>query len=43
VYESAGKQKQRFGDEFPAWRREMKGGPLARTRRRLAQAAALSG
>jgi hypothetical protein len=43
VYESAGKQQQRFGDEFPAWRREMKSGPMARTRRRLAQAAALSG
>jgi hypothetical protein len=42
VYESAGKQQQRFGDDFPAWRREMKSGPLARTRRRLAQAAALS-
>ena len=42
VYESAGKEKQRFGDEFPAWRREMKSGPMARTRRRLAQAAALS-
>jgi hypothetical protein len=41
VYESAGKQQQRFGDEFPAWRREMKSGPMARTRRRLAQAAAL--
>ena len=41
VYESAGKQQQKFGDEFPAWRREMKSGPLARTRRRLAQASAL--
>jgi hypothetical protein len=41
VYESAGKEHQRFGDEFPAWRREMKTGPMARTRRRLAQAAAL--
>jgi hypothetical protein len=40
VYLSAGKEHQKFGDEFPAWRREMKSGPLARTRRRLAQAAA---
>ena len=39
VYESAGKEQQKFGDEFPQWRREMKGGPLARTRRRLGQAA----
>ena len=38
VYESAGKEHQRFGDEFPEWRKEMKTGPLARTRRRLAQA-----
>jgi hypothetical protein len=42
VYESAGRQHQKFGDEFPSWRREMKGGPMARTRRRLAQAAALT-
>src|ERR1700754_602271 len=35
VYESAGQEKQKFGDEFPAWRREMKSGPLARTRRRV--------
>jgi hypothetical protein len=41
VYESAGKEQQRFGDQFPQWRREMKAGPLARTRRRLAQAADL--
>jgi len=38
VYESAGKEHQKFGDEFPGWRKEMKSGPLARTRRRLAQA-----
>ena len=38
VYESAGKEQQKFGDEFPEWRKEMKTGPLARTRRRLAQA-----
>ena len=41
VYESAGRQKQKSGEEFPAWRPEMKSGPLARTRRRLAQVAAL--
>ena len=38
VYESAGQEQQKFGDEFPEWRKEMKAGPLARTRRRLAQA-----
>jgi hypothetical protein len=38
VYESAGKEQQKFGDEFPNWRKEMKTGPLARTRRRLIQA-----
>ena len=32
VYESAGKEKQKFGEEFPEWRKEMKAGPLARTR-----------
>ncbi|MGI8777067.1 MAG: hypothetical protein ACR2LJ_06685 [Acidimicrobiales bacterium] len=37
VHASAGKEKQQFGDEFPAWRKDMKSGPLARTRRRLAQ------
>jgi hypothetical protein len=41
VYESAGTPHQKFGDEFPEWRREMKTGQLARTRRRRAQAAAL--
>ena len=41
VYESAGKEQQKFGDQFPQWRREMKAGPLARTRRRRAQAADL--
>jgi hypothetical protein len=41
VYESAGKEQQKFGAEFPEWRREMKAGPLARTRRRLGQAASL--
>jgi hypothetical protein len=39
VYESAGREHQKFGDLFPEWRKEMKAGPLARTRRRLAQAA----
>jgi hypothetical protein len=38
VYETGGKEHQKFGGEFPDWRKEMKGGPLARTRRRLAQA-----
>jgi hypothetical protein len=38
VYESAGKAQQKFGDEFPDWRKQMKTGPLARTRQRLAQA-----
>jgi hypothetical protein len=38
VYESAGKEQQKYGDEFPGWRKQMKTGPMARTRRRLAQA-----
>jgi hypothetical protein len=38
VYEAAGKEQQKFGDEFPDWRKQMKTGKLARTRRRLAQA-----
>ncbi len=38
VYESAGAPQQKFGGEFPDWRKEMKTGPLARTRRRLIQA-----
>ena len=38
VYESAGKEHQKFGDEFPDWRKGMKSGPLARTRRRMIQA-----
>ena len=41
VYEFAGKEQQKFGDEFPEWRKQMKAGPLARTRRRLVQAADL--
>jgi hypothetical protein len=40
VYATAGKEKQKFGDEFPQWRKEMKQGPYARTRRRLVQASA---
>jgi hypothetical protein len=43
VYESAGKEHQKFGAEFPGWRKEMKSGPLARTRRRIAQASAFAG
>jgi hypothetical protein len=38
VYETAGKEQQKFGDAFPDWRKQMKAGPLARTSRRLAQA-----
>jgi hypothetical protein len=41
VYATAGKEQQKFGDEFPQWRREMKQGPYARTRRRIAQATAI--
>jgi hypothetical protein len=37
IYASAGKSHQRFGAEFPDWRKAMKSGPLARTRRRLTQ------
>ena len=38
MYASAGKEQQKFGDEFPEWRKEMKTGPLARTRAGSAQA-----
>jgi hypothetical protein len=38
VYETAGKEQQKFGEKFPDWRKQMKTGPFARTRRRLAQA-----
>jgi hypothetical protein len=38
VYESAGQEQQKYGDDFPGWRKQMKTGPMARTRRRLAQA-----
>jgi len=37
VYASAGKEHQQFGEQLPTWRKEMKSGPLARTRHRLAQ------
>jgi hypothetical protein len=37
VYAHEGKEHQKFGDEFPQWRRDMKSGPAARTRRRLSQ------
>jgi hypothetical protein len=37
VYASAGKEQQKYGAEFPQWRKEMKQGPYARTRRRIAQ------
>ncbi len=39
VYSSAGGPQQKFGDEFPQWRRDMKSGPLARTRAKLGQLA----
>jgi len=38
VYESAGQQKQQFGEKFPEWRKEMKRAPQARAKRRLMQA-----
>jgi hypothetical protein len=41
VYESAGAAQQKFGEEYPEWRKEMKTGLMARTKRRVAQAAAL--
>src|ERR1700756_622021 len=41
VYASAGAEQQKFGDMFPDWRKEMKSGRLARTRRRLEQAEAM--
>lgn len=37
VYASAGKEQQKFGDEFPRWRRDMKQGQYARTHRRVEQ------
>lgn len=41
VYASAGREHQKFGDQFPEWRKETKTGPLARTKRRIAQAEAV--
>ncbi|MBO0813638.1 MAG: hypothetical protein J2P30_00565 [Actinobacteria bacterium] len=38
VYLSAGAEHQVYGEEFPDWRRAMKSGAYARTRRRIAQA-----
>lgn len=38
VYAKAGKEQQKYGEDFPQWRRDMKNGPYARTRRRVAQA-----
>jgi hypothetical protein len=40
VYATAGQEQQKYGDDFPQWRKEMKQGPYARTRRRIAQASA---
>jgi hypothetical protein len=37
VYEAAGAEHQQYGDNFPAWRKKMKSGKLARTQYRLAQ------
>jgi hypothetical protein len=37
VYSTAGKAQQKFGDEFPQWRRDMKSGVMSRTRCRLRQ------
>jgi hypothetical protein len=41
VYEAAGAEHQQYGDDFPAWRKQMKSGKLARTQQRLAQTRAL--
>jgi len=38
VVQTGGKEQQVFGTAFPNWRKEMKTGPLARTRRRVIQA-----
>lgn len=43
VYARSGKEQQKFGDDFPQWRKDMKAGPYARTRRRLTQASAFEG
>ena len=38
VYATAGKEQQAYGTGVPNWRKEMKTGPLARTRSRVIQA-----
>jgi hypothetical protein len=38
MYESEGKEQQEYGEEFPGWRKQMKTGPLARTKHRQIQA-----
>jgi hypothetical protein len=42
VYSAEGREHQQFGAEFPDWRKQTKTAPTARTRRRRAQAAALT-
>jgi hypothetical protein len=42
VWVDTGGEHQEFGAEFPAWRKEMKAGPHARTRRRMVQGAKLA-
>jgi len=37
VYSAAGQPQQKFGEEFPQWRRDMKSGPLARNHARMRQ------
>jgi hypothetical protein len=37
VYADASGEHQKFGEEFPEWRRAMKSGPHARTQRRVVQ------
>jgi len=41
VYAAQGKEQQEQGDDYPDWRLPGKRGPLARSRRRIAQAATL--
>ena len=40
VYAQAGHEQQKFGAEFPEWRRQMKQSATSRTRRRVAQVTA---
>ena len=40
AYAKAGHEQQKYGDDFPRWRREMKQGPHSRTHHLLAQATA---